>query len=447
MPRRTPTVTLSNTDIKRLNSIVRNSKEGSPGYKRAAVLLDCGKGIQGKEIAVKYGVTANMVTDWRRKYERGGVDGLMSDARRPGRRGAGHEPLKTRIENALRENPPSGTDSWSSSALASVLGEKLPTVQHCLSEMGISLTHKRQWELMLPPGLEHMGADVAGVYLACDVQLLALALSPSGAAPVLDTGKMVTISGNTARTLEKAEIENGGISLAQALRMMAALEERGVKGRRLTSPHDFIHSLHQLLSAAGLELYIVACAANAAELMSGLSGRLSVQESRADWLKSSHMWFKALDWGGSVADELDSALKAWLDTAGPDDEPFIWRVESAESGAGAEGSADGDQKMGHGIKIPEGGNLLIVTFEYNDSQGRRLVCSREFANAVPNLDAYSGSADTQEYIRLVGELEQGAIKGAQDVTQSFISSTLGNGSSMAKSGKKNTPNQPAIPAS
>ena len=143
MPRHTPVLNINQNDIITLKNVIKSSQTDSSIYKRASVVLECANGTQGKIIAEKYKVTPNMVIDWRRKFEEGGVTELLSDAPRAGRRGNGSEPLEEKIRAAISKPHESG-QNWTSVLLADHLGEKLNTVKVALNRMGISLERRRK---------------------------------------------------------------------------------------------------------------------------------------------------------------------------------------------------------------------------------------------------------------------------------------------------------------
>ena len=71
MPRPTPTFTLSVDEAEALQTIMQKNPDGSLAFKRAAVVLACAEGKQGKEIARQYDVTPNRVINWREKIRAG----------------------------------------------------------------------------------------------------------------------------------------------------------------------------------------------------------------------------------------------------------------------------------------------------------------------------------------------------------------------------------------
>ena len=258
MPRHTPVLDINENDIITLKNVVKNSQIDSSNYKRASVILECSNRTQGKIIAEKYQITPNMVIDWRRKFEEGGVTGLLSDAPRTGRRGNGSEPLEERIRVAISQPHESGQD-WTSALLADFLNEKLNTVKVALSRMGINLERKRKWEIELLSGVDAQNVELAGVYLSSDTRILLLAISPTENASIFSSGYLYTTSSSTAKLIQNTG-EKCEFALAQALNTVASvniLSEN--KKRKSTEPQEFIRQMNDAVSSFGVELYALTC--------------------------------------------------------------------------------------------------------------------------------------------------------------------------------------------
>ncbi len=170
MPRPTPVLNIKKDDVISLKAIIENSPADSRGFKRASVVLACREGIQCKEIAKQFSVTPNMVTNWRRKFEQGGVDGLMADEPRPGRCGSSGVPVVVRVEEALTTDPPNGDTTWTSATLSEHLGIPLSSVQRALQRLDVVLERRHTWSVDLPAELQQKHAEIMGLYLSESVQ-------------------------------------------------------------------------------------------------------------------------------------------------------------------------------------------------------------------------------------------------------------------------------------
>ena len=187
MARPTRTVLVSENEINDLQAIIQNNPEDSILYKRAAVILASARGKQGKEIAEQYNLTQNTVIAWRRKFEKDGVKGLMSDAPKPGKSLANDPSIIEKVKVALASKP-QNADSWTIRTLARHLELPRPTVQKVLEHLGISLPESTATDEKIAL-TDQMRAQVIGLYLTQAVQILALVIFPSADTPLFSRGK------------------------------------------------------------------------------------------------------------------------------------------------------------------------------------------------------------------------------------------------------------------
>ena len=417
MPRPTPVLNIKKDDVISLKAIIENSPADSRGFKRASVVLACREGIQCKEIAKQFSVTPNMVTNWRRKFEQGGVDGLMADEPRPGRCGSSGVPVVVRVEEALTTDPPNGDTTWTSATLSEHLGIPLSSVQRALQRLDVVLERRHTWSVDLPAELQQKHAEIMGLYLSESVQILAMALSTTYNANLLSSGQLVTVNSSAVKCLQQTKESNGELALSVALRSIATLDYRRAGTRKAQNPASYLESLCTSLIGSGADLYIVLNAPDPKTVVNGLPITVVSQQSVEDFMGTAGMWFRALEGEYHTAEALIEGVKLWMDKATEECEPFVWRMVRTQA-------ADTDPTPNSASSMPDSGNVLTVSLEYKDSQGNTLRCTKEFVNTVPNLREYSESSSIGEYTELVGQLEQGLIKSVKETERAFMDRAL-----------------------
>ena len=107
-----------------------------------------------------------MVSKWRTRFEREGLDGLHDD-HRPGRPPLLEEDqFRTRLLEQLDAPPPTGHARWDGTLLAKALAVSADRVWRVLRQLGISLKRRRSWCISTDPQFTEKAADVVGLYLA-----------------------------------------------------------------------------------------------------------------------------------------------------------------------------------------------------------------------------------------------------------------------------------------
>ncbi len=118
------------------------------------------------EIARQLGIGKAMVSKWRTRFEREGLDGLHDD-HRPGRPPALEEgEFRTRLLQQLDAAPPAGHARWDGTLLAKALAVSADRIWRVLRQLGISLKRRRSWCVSTDPQFSEKAADVVGLYLA-----------------------------------------------------------------------------------------------------------------------------------------------------------------------------------------------------------------------------------------------------------------------------------------
>lgn len=420
MSRPTYKLSITDDDIKGLETIKSNSVPGSITHKRCSVVLDCGSGSSGKEIAARYGITPNMVINWRRRYEKGGVDGLLKNAPKPGRPGCDGVALSARVSAALQQDKSPDGKSWSSASLASYLNAPRSSIQRALKQLNINLSRRHQWDFELSSELKKMRAEMAGLYLRADLQVLVLASSPKELNTCLSDGVMVTVNGKAARCLEVAEKRGATPSLSQALTSLSELSQRQQGVRSAPEADTWLGTLEDQLRGSGFTLYVLIHAAEPKTITQGLKVRTLMAPDTTAWLKSAEGWLNLLDPEGDRAPAILTGMQRWIATAADDSEPFIWQVHGDRAAQGAQANSNASAEP----VTPAQGNVLKVSLEYLDAEGQRLICTQEFNNVVPLMSAYGQAPNRAQYAGLVGQLEQGALKSTQQVVRAFMSTSL-----------------------
>lgn len=136
MPRKSPPVTCSKSDIIQLQNMAASGD--SRLAQKARMILMCIRGIPVKDIAAELHERPNTVILWRNRFSSDGIKGL--DNRPRGNPGNLYgSDLVDRIRKKLAQDPPDGHDSWTGKLLADELSVPLDAIWRHLYKEGFRL--------------------------------------------------------------------------------------------------------------------------------------------------------------------------------------------------------------------------------------------------------------------------------------------------------------------
>ena len=117
MPRRSTTPSCSQEDLAILIAWARSKTMEMRLVERARMILGCIQGDPISQISRRLHVRSNTVIDWRRRFEQGGVPGLL-DRSRPGKPVQYGGKFRKQVLELLEQPPPAGQAHWDGPAIA-----------------------------------------------------------------------------------------------------------------------------------------------------------------------------------------------------------------------------------------------------------------------------------------------------------------------------------------
>jgi transposase len=158
-------IKLSSQQRARLVEIVSRPSAPAGLVRRARVVLLSADNISGQEIAHRLELTPEAVSRIRRRFVKGGVDGL---ANQPGRGRKDHavpaEVVEQIVQLALSP-PPSGRSRWTTR----LLGKKVRLTSGCVSDIlrakGLKPHRVRTYKVSRDPDFAKKVRDIVGLYL------------------------------------------------------------------------------------------------------------------------------------------------------------------------------------------------------------------------------------------------------------------------------------------
>jgi transposase len=161
---------LERTDLEHL---VRSSSLPAGLVRRAEMILRSARGESVRAIARQVGVTAPVVTLWRRRFRRDRLAGLY-DAPRSGRPRTHDDDEIARLLRTVLHQKPIAATHWSVRGLAAKTGISKTTVQRYLSLFGAQPHRTRSFSLSTDPFFLEKVRDIVGLYLQPPAHALVL---------------------------------------------------------------------------------------------------------------------------------------------------------------------------------------------------------------------------------------------------------------------------------
>jgi len=156
---------VSDHDREVLEALVRSGKTAQRVVLRANIILGAARGEANNSLAQQLGVSRPTILLWRNRYRQAGVDGLLKDAPRPGRRKKmSAQKVETILAATLNTKPRDATH-WSTRAMARVQKVSPATVQRIWQAHGLRPHRVKTFKLSRDPQFVSKLRDVVGLYL------------------------------------------------------------------------------------------------------------------------------------------------------------------------------------------------------------------------------------------------------------------------------------------
>ena len=132
---------------------------------RAQIVLRAGDGWANQHIADDLNISLPTVRQWRKRFEAGGIEGILHDAPRPGRpRTIKRRKVESIIRNTMRETPKAATH-WSTRSMAREAGVSRSTVHRIWRAHDLKPHRVETFAFSRDPEFITKLIDVVGLYM------------------------------------------------------------------------------------------------------------------------------------------------------------------------------------------------------------------------------------------------------------------------------------------
>jgi transposase len=147
-----------------LNALVRSQRMPHALVRGARIVLLSGAGQSNREVARRCGVSAPVVSHWRRRYQRRGLAGLH-DELRPGRPRTRDDDQVAELITMVTQRKPEHATHWSVRSAAAASGVPKSTVGRYFALFGLQPHRSKSFKLSTDPFFVEKVRDIVGLYL------------------------------------------------------------------------------------------------------------------------------------------------------------------------------------------------------------------------------------------------------------------------------------------
>src|SRR2546427_3886572 len=177
---------LSRKEGELLEAFVRAGNTPQKIALRIRIVLGSADGVANRRLAAELGTSRPTVLRWRQRFEQAGLEGLLEDARRPGRKRRLTTEKEEAIVNATLYRKPPGATHWSVRTLAQAQRVSPATVHRVWKAHRLQPHRMKRFKLSPDPKFFHKLHDIVGLYLNPPTQALVLSVDEKSQIQALD---------------------------------------------------------------------------------------------------------------------------------------------------------------------------------------------------------------------------------------------------------------------
>ncbi|MCW2319171.1 transposase [Rhodoblastus acidophilus] len=214
-------ITVSASDRRRLEALVRDRNATQKHAWRAEIVLLSADGIGTNEIMRRTGKSKTCVWRWQERFMEEGFDGLLRDKTRPSRVAPLGADVADRIVALTLTDPPRETTHWTGALMAKAVGVSVSSVQRIWRAHGLQPHRVRQFKLSNDPKFVDKLRDVVGLYVDPPAHAIVLSVDEKSQIQALDrTQPGLPLKKGRAGTMTHDYKRHGTTTLFAALNIL-----------------------------------------------------------------------------------------------------------------------------------------------------------------------------------------------------------------------------------
>jgi len=181
-----PAIELNAAVRAELEKLMRRRTTPQRVVERCRIVLLAAQGLQNKEIAERMQVAPRMAALWRRRFLQLGVEGLLKDAPRSGRKPSITAEKVAEVVTMTTQSKPEAGTHWSRSTMAREVGISDSSVGRIWSAHGLKPHRVESFKISNDPKFAEKLEDIVGLYLNPPEHALVLSLDEKSQIQALD---------------------------------------------------------------------------------------------------------------------------------------------------------------------------------------------------------------------------------------------------------------------
>jgi len=173
-------------DRERLAAVIGSGNSPQKHVWRARIVLLSGDGLGTLAIQRQTGKGKPTIWRWQARFMAEGVDGLLHDATRPGRKKPLPAATVERVVEMTLAGPPGETTHWTGREMAEAAGISLRSVQRIWAAHGLQPHRVRTFKLSSDPKFAAKVQDIVGLYVNPPEHALVLSVDEKSQIQALD---------------------------------------------------------------------------------------------------------------------------------------------------------------------------------------------------------------------------------------------------------------------
>lgn len=211
----------SEEDRQKVLRLARGRNTAQKIVLRAKIVLKIIEGLKKKHIAEQLGTSRPTVNLWVKRYEKGGIEAILVDAPRPGRKPKTLEDKEKNIIEATLHSKPANATHWSVRQMAEAQDVSRMTVHRIWKKYNLKPHMIRTFKVSNDPKFVEKVRDIVGLYLNPPDKALVLCVDEKSQIQALDrTQPGLPIKKGRAGTMTHDYKRHGTTTLFAALNVL-----------------------------------------------------------------------------------------------------------------------------------------------------------------------------------------------------------------------------------
>ncbi|MCA1701520.1 MAG: IS630 family transposase [Actinobacteria bacterium] len=330
-------IELSDEERVQLEAWARRPTSAQALAQRSRIVLAAADGVKNTEIAQRLGVGRPMVTKWRNRFSEHRLDGLL-DEPRPGQPRTISDAQVEEVITKTLESTPKDATHWSTRSMAAEVGLTQSAVHRIWKAFGLQPHRQDTWKLSKDPQFVAKVKDVVGLYLDPPERAVVLCVDEKSQIQALDrTAPILPMLPGVPERATHDYKRHGTSSLYAALDITTGQVIGRLHARhRAIEFKKFLQTIDREVPAE-LDVHLVIDNASTHKtpavkkwLLAHPRFVVHFTPTSSSWLNLVERWFSELTTKKlrrathrSVR-QLNSDIRAWVDTWNNDPKPFVW---------------------------------------------------------------------------------------------------------------------------